>query len=481
MLFKCAQCARLFATKEPGFHEQVQMYYEEAAKISGIKKHLLEYIKKPSAVIKFNIPLKKDSGELEVVEAYRCQHSRHKLPCKGGIRYSPDIDYNHVQALAALMSFKLAVVGVPFGGATGGIRINPSKYSENELERLTRRYTIELYKNKFIGSSIDVPAPDMATNPKHMAWMADTYSMLYGKDDLNALGCVTGKPMSIGGIDGGIEATGLGIFYATRYLLNNEDFTKKYNVSKGIPNKSVIIQGLGNVGSWTAHFFQQAGAKITGIVECNSGIFNTYGIDVAEAYDYFKAHGSFKGYKRANVMEGKAKAMSILEMECDILAPCAIEKSITLENVHKIKCKIITEGANGPTTFAAQRVLNEKGIVVIPDMLANAGGATVSYFEWLKNIKHVRLGRLVKGYEKKANSDILSLFCSSLNERSKQTLMNGPSEKDIVYTALDETMCSSAQDIYNLSIKKGCSMRVAAMLQAILRIAKVIEESGQII
>jgi glutamate dehydrogenase (NAD(P)+) len=481
MFSKIAKFSRAFATKEPGFLEQVQLYFEEAAKISGIRKDLLEYIKKPNAVIKFNIPLKRDNGELEVVEAFRCQHSRHKLPCKGGIRYAADVDYNHVEALAALMTFKLAVVGVPFGGAKGGIRIDSKKYSEKEIERLTRRFTIELYKKGFIGAAIDVPAPDMATGPKHMAWMADTYSTLYGKDDMNSLGCVTGKPMSMGGVDGRNEATGLGVFYATRYLLNNEDFLKRYNISKGTEGKTVIVQGAGNVGSWAALFFMQAGSKVIGMVEYNSGIYCSSGINVPEANAYFKEHGTFKGYKGAEVVEGKAKAMEIMTKECDILAPCAIEKSITLENVEKLKCKIITEGANGPTTFAAQKVLDKKGIIAIPDMLANAGGVTVSYFEWLKNIEHVRLGRLIKGYEKKSKADLLSSFVSSWTEEEKTKLIKGPSEKDIVYTALDEIMSSSTQEVYDLSIKKGCSMRVAGMLQAISRVAKVLEESGQVI
>ena len=259
---------------------------------------------------------------------------------------APDVDYNHVEALAALMTFKLAVVGIPFGGAKGGIRIDANKYSENEIERLTRRFTIELYKNGFIGASIDVPAPDMATGPKHMAWMADTYSMLYGKDDINSLGCVTGKPMSMGGVNGRNEATGLGVFYATRYLLNNEDFITRYNITKGVKNKTVIVQGAGNVGSWASYLFQQAGAKVIGITEYNSGIYCSTGINAPEANDYFKAHGTFKGYKNAEVMEGKTKAMNIMAMQCDILAPCAIEKSITLDNVDKIKCKIIYQERN---------------------------------------------------------------------------------------------------------------------------------------
>jgi len=391
---------------EPNFLGQVQLFFDDASKYVKVKPEIVTMIKKCQAIIEFNLPFKRDNGSLENILCYRAHHSYHKLPCKGGVRFAGDVDSEEVQALASLMTFKLAVVDVPFGGGKGGIRIDPKKYNQFEIERITRSYTLELCKRGFIGPSIDVPAPDMGTNSQTMAWMVDTYVGFYGNKDINAYGICTGKPLELQGVNGRNEATGLGIFYGTSEILKNLDFCKKYNFSTpGIESKSIIIQGLGNVGYFTAKCFSEGKAKIIGIVEYNSGIYNKDGLNYDESFQYFRKNGSFKGFPNATFYDNEHKN-EVFESECDILIPAAMEKVITIENAHKIKPHIISEGANGPTTFYAQEVLDKRGIGVLPDFLMNSGGVTVSYFEWIKNLQHMRYGRLTKGWEKKSKNEL---------------------------------------------------------------------------
>lgn len=424
-------------------------------------------------MIKFNIPLRRDNGSLEVIEAYRAQHSYHRVPCKGGIRYAADVDQQEVEALAALMTFKTACSDIPFGGAKGGVKINPKKYSERELERVTRRYALELSKKGFLGAAIDVPAPDMGTGGREMSWIKDTYSYIFGQNDVNAAACITGKPMNQGGIDGRPEATGLGAFYGTRYLMNNKDFVAKYNTTLGLKDKTVIIQGFGNVGSWAAKFFQEEGSKVIGIIEFNSAVYNEEGLDQPDLLAYWAKHKTFVGYTKAQVFE--ADHMDVMYKSCDILIPAAVEKSINSANMTKINAKVIVEAANGPMTCAAQEHFDAKGIPVLPDLMINAGGVIVSYFEWLKGLEHVRLGRLTKGWERKSKKELGTLLGVSLDKIEK---LEGPTEKNIVYTALEEIMCATAKQVFDYSQKANVNLRIAAYAETIAKIAQTYKEAG---
>jgi glutamate dehydrogenase (NAD(P)+) len=344
-------------------------------------------IKACNSLLRVNFPLHRDDGSTEVIRGYRAQHSHHRLPCKGGIRFSDEVDLQEVEALASLMTYKCAIVDVPYGGAKGGIAINPRKYSVHELEMITRRYTMELKKYGFIGPGVDVPAPDVGTGAREMSWIKDTYTMLYGMDDVSASACVTGKPLSQGGIQGRTEATGLGLYYATRDFLADEAFCRSARITPGIAGKTVIVQGFGNVGYYAAKFFQEHGAKVLGVVEYNGGVFNAKGLDIEALKKHQASAKSLLGFAGAQRELGAEAAMALLEEPCDILVPAALEKQITKHNAPRIQARIVSEGANGPTTPWAEEILNKKGTIVLPDMLMNAGGVTVSYFEWLKNLQ----------------------------------------------------------------------------------------------
>jgi len=474
-----ARCFSIPGADEPSFIEQVNLYFNQAGKFllekqpKLVTKDLLEVIKAPKTVIKFNMPLRKDDGTLEVIEAYRAQHSYHRVPCKGGIRYAADVDQQEVEALAALMTFKTACSDIPFGGAKGGIKINPKKYSERELERITRRYALELAKKGFLGASIDVPAPDMGTGGREMSWIKDTYSYIYGQNDVNAAACITGKPLNQGGIDGRPEATGLGVFYGVRDLMANPEFVEKFGTTLGLKEKTVIIQGYGNVGSWAHKFFQEEGSKVIGIIEYNSAVYCESGLDNVDLLSYWNKNKTFVGYGKGEVYE--KDQMEVMYKECDILIPAAIEKSINKHNMEKIRTKIIAEAANGPMTFAAQQYYDTKKIAVVPDLLINAGGVIVSYFEWLKGLEHVRLGRLTKGWERKSKRELAAMLGITGEKLEK---MEGPSEKNIVYTALEEIMTTSCRSVFKYSIENNVSMRVAGYAMTIAKIAQTYREAG---
>jgi glutamate dehydrogenase (NAD(P)+) len=338
----------------------VQMNFDEAAKHVNIGKGTMDVIRACNSLVRVNFPLRRDSGEIEVIRGYRAQHSHHRLPCKGGIRFSEHVDLQEVEALASLMTYKCAVVDVPFGGAKGGVSIDPKKYSVHELEVITRRYTMELYKYGMIGPGKDVPAPDVGTSGREMAWIKDTYVSLFGAGDVSASACVTGKPLSQGGIDGRTEATGLGLFYATRDFLNDAEFAKAHKLTRGVKGKAVIVQGFGNVGFYAAKFFAENGAQVIGVVEYNSAVFNKNGLDVAALKEHQIATGSLAGFKGATSELPAARALEGLEMECDILVPAALERQITKANASRIKAKVITEGANGPVTPGAEAILLAK-------------------------------------------------------------------------------------------------------------------------
>jgi len=347
--------------------------------------------------------------------------------------------------------------------------IDPKKYSEAELERITKRYTIELVKKGFIGPAIDVPAPDMGTNSKTMGGLMNAYKSMAGAMDINEPAICTWKPLALGGGDGRTEATGLGVFYGIEKLLNNPKFCEKYHMTAGIKDKSVIVQGLGNVGYWAAKFFAAAGAKVVAIIEYNSSIYNPEGINIDDAFNYFRINKSYKDYPKAKEVFVDTP-MEAMYKECDILIPAAIENSITKFNVERIHTKLVGEAANGPTTFAAQQYFDSKNIPVVPDFVLNAGGVTVSYFEWRKDLEHSQLGRLNKGWERKANEVVMKVLGIDLPAES--TLKEGPSEKQIVYSALQEAMSSAVIEVFNKSLELNCSMRIAGFIIAIEKIAK---------
>lgn len=466
------------------FFESVELYFDKAAKATGLSDNLLEQIKACNSVYRMKFPLEREKdGEkvIDVIEAYRVQHSHHKLPCKGGIRYSQKVDQDEVMALASLMTFKCAIVDVPFGGGKGGIKISTKEYSEAELERITRRYTAELIKKNFIGPGTDVPAPDYGTGPREMAWIVDTYRAFY-PNELNSHACVTGKPLVQGGIRGRTEATGLGIFYGTREACSIEADMKDIGLTTGLKGKTVVIQGLGNVGYWAAKFFHEAGAKIIGIAEYQGSIFKEDGFNPDEVKEHIAKTGSIMDFPGSTTLEDRYAA---LELECDILIPAALEQQLHSGNANNIKAKIIAEGANGPITPEAEEILIEKGIMIIPDMYLNAGGVTVSYFEWLKNLSHVRFGRMEKRFNQTAFQNMLNvteeLTGKKIDAARKKSIGRGAEEQDLVYSGLEETMIDAYHAIRNVWKDPNIDihdLRTAAFYVSIKKISVAYGELG---
>ena len=455
------------------FSAQVNRALDQAADHTNYPKGLIDQIRICNSVYHMQFPLVKDDGSIEVIQAWRAEHSHHKLPVKGGIRYSSHADEDEVIALASLMTYKCAIVDVPFGGAKGAIKINTRNYSESELERITRRYTYELIQKKFIGPGIDVPAPDYGTSGREMAWIVDTYQSMVG-GDLDALGCVTGKPIPQGGIDGRVEATGRGVMFGVREACDHAEDMKTRGMKTGLAGKTVVVQGLGNVGYHSAKFMQEEGAVIVGIAEYDGAVYNPKGIDVEEITTYRRENGSFDGFKGAEMMASREKA---LELECDILIPAALENQITKENADRIKAKIIAEAANGPTTFDAAEKLEQRGVLIVPDMFLNAGGVTVSYFEWLKNLSHVRFGRMEKRFEERSNLGILNtieeLTGKKINPEQVRMIAHGPEERDLVNSGLEETMVKAYQTIRQVKAdyKDTIDLRTAAFISVLHKIA----------
>ncbi|HTQ78784.1 MAG TPA: Glu/Leu/Phe/Val dehydrogenase [Thermoanaerobaculia bacterium] len=455
------------------FSEQVDRNFDKAAAFTHHDPRLLTLIKNCNSVYHLTFPLRRDNGEIEVIHAWRAEHSHHKLPTKGGIRYSLSVNEDEVVALAALMTYKCAVVDVPFGGAKGGIKINSKDYSTDELERLTRRYTFELYKKSFIGPGIDVPAPDFGTGPREMAWIADTYVSL-AADKLEALGCVTGKPIAQGGIRGRSEATGRGIAFATCEACSVAEDMKALGLTPGIEGKRVVIQGLGNVGQNAARFLEQAGAILVGIAESEGAIHNPKGISLEKILEHRKNTGSILNYPGAQNLGHRSEA---LELDCDILVPAALENQITSANEARIKARMVVEGANGPTTSEASEALFARGVLILPDHYVNAGGVLVSYFEWLKNLSHVRLGRMEKRFEESAYRRILSsveeMTGKHLTDEETAKVTRGADEVDLVNSGLEDTMVTAYHRLREIKLKHDhqFDLRTAAFLDAIDKIA----------
>jgi glutamate dehydrogenase (NAD(P)+) len=463
-----------------GFLDQVNRAFDHAAKFTVHDPTLLNNIKACKNLFYTSFPIKRDDGRIEVMHAWRAEHSHHKLPCKGGIRYAEAVDAEEVQALAALMTYKCALVDVPFGGAKGGIRIDPRRYSVGELERITRRYVFELVRKNFIGPGLDVPAPDVGTGSREMAWIADTYTQLR-PGELDALGCVTAKPVSAGGIRGRTEATGRGVFFGTREVCRVAEDMKALGLSPGIEGKRVVVQGLGNVGYFAAKFFQAAGAILVGLAEYEGAVANPDGLDLEKVMAHRRERGTLLGAPGAKDL---ARREDALELDCDILVPAAMERVITAENAPKVKARIVVEGANGPTTLEADEILARKGVMVIPDAYVNAGGVTVSYFEWVKNLGHVRFGRMQKRYEEGAYTRLLQTVEGVTNRRftpeEVERVTQGPSEEDLVRSGLEETMIGAYHPIRETwkQHRGEVDLRTAAMIVAIDKVAQSYAQLG---
>ncbi|RKY17501.1 MAG: Glu/Leu/Phe/Val dehydrogenase [Planctomycetota bacterium] len=467
--------------------EDLDMYaifgrqFDRAASFLDIDEGLLAQIKACNNVYAFSFPVQVE-GKVQMFKGWRAEHSHHRKPLKGGIRFADHVDENEVMALASLMTFKCALVNVPFGGSKGAVRINPYRVSDDVLEKVTRRYAFELAHKNFIGPGVNVPAPDMGTGEREMAWIVDTYAAIH-HGELDAFACVTGKPVSQGGIHGRTEATGRGVYYGIHEACQHDGDMDRLGLKVGTEGKTVVIQGFGNVGYHAAHILQhEGGAKIVGIGEYNGSIYNPDGIDV----DALKAHQSETGYIQGfgHGCKELPRSSDCLELPCDILVPAALENQITSANAPRIQAKIIGEGANGPTTDAADEILNQRGVMVIPDIYLNAGGVTVSYFEWTKNISHMRFGRMAKRFDVGRDHRILDLLeeatGAKLSPERRQELAQGADEVDLVRSGLWTTMADAYGEMKAAKQRyDGVNdLRTAAYLVAIEKVANSYGQLG---
>ena len=467
------------------FRESVDIMYGRAASLLDLSPGMEEKIRvcNSTYTVRFGVRL---NGKIQTFTGYRSVHSEHMEPVKGGIRYSKSVNQNEVEALAALMTYKCALVEIPFGGAKGGLCIDPREFEDHELELITRRFAYELVKRNLIHPSQNVPAPDMGTGEREMAWIADQYTRM-NTTDINGRACVTGKPINAGGIAGRIEATGRGIQYALREFFRHPKDRAVAGLKGNLEGKNIIIQGLGNVGYHASHFLStEDGALITAIIERNGALLNSKGMNVDEVIAHKLETGSVKGCKEGKFVKDGAL---VLENECDILIPAAIEGVINMSNAKNIKASLIIEAANGPVTAEADEVLRSKGCVIIPDMYANAGGVTVSYFEWVKNLSHIRFGRMRRKQEESRQRlliDELIRIMSEMDSKAKLTegfinnYLRGAGEIELVRSGLDDTMCTAYQSMREVwhAREDVEDLRVAAYLVAIERIAKSYQTKG---
>jgi len=459
---------------EPSFHESVNLMVDRAIAVMDLDVGVANAIKTCNAVLQVQFPVK-IRGKIEVFTGWRAVHSNHRLPVKGGIRYAPYADQDEVEALAALMTFKCAIVDVPFGGSKGALLIDPARYERDEMEQITRRFTLELIRKGFLSPSINVPAPDIGTGPREMAWIADTYKHLH-PEDINYVACVTGKPVHHGGINGRVEATGRGVQYAIREYFRHAEDVSAAKLSPGLEGQRIVIQGLGNVGYHAAKFLSEDdGAKIIAVIERDGALINDDGIDIENLHQHIIEHRTIKNFPGARFEQDGKK---VLELECDILIPAALEAQITLENASRIQAKLIVEAANGPLTYGADEILNKKGTIIIPDAYANAGGVTVSYFEWIRNISHIRFGRMQRRHDEQRGAELAEILekitSAPADDDRMNTIARGADELDLVRSGLDDTMRLAYQQIREtlLSEDRVHDLRTAAYVSSIRKIAR---------
>ncbi|MBM2291817.1 Glu/Leu/Phe/Val dehydrogenase [Sulfitobacter pseudonitzschiae] len=471
--------------QEPSFRESVDLMFNRAVALMDLPPGLEEKIRVCNATytVRFGVRLR---GKIQTFTGYRSVHSEHMEPVKGGIRYSLGVNQNEVEALAALMTYKCALVEAPFGGSKGGLCIDPREYEEHELELITRRFAYELAKRDLIHPSQNVPAPDMGTGEREMAWIADQYARM-NTTDINSKACVTGKPINAGGIQGRVEATGRGVQYALQEFFRHPQDVAKANLTGSLNGKRVVVQGLGNVGYHAAKFLsEEDGALITGIIERDGALVDAKGIDVEAVSRWIRDHGGVKGYPNAAYVEDGA---SVLEAECDILIPAALEGVINLSNANRVQAPLIIEAANGPVTAGADEILRDKGCVIIPDMYANAGGVTVSYFEWVKNLSHIRFGRMGRRQEEARHLLIVEELERlskdkelgwTLSPDFKDKYLKGAGELELVRSGLEDTMRTAYQSMAEVwrSRDDVKDLRTAAYLVSIGRVASSYRAKG---
>ena len=473
------------SSREPSFRESVDQMFNRAVGLMDLSPGLEEKIRVCNATytVRFGVRLR---GEIRTFTGYRSVHSEHMEPVKGGIRFSLGVSQDEVEALAALMTYKCALVEAPFGGSKGGLCIDPREYETHELELITRRFAYELIKRDLINPSQNVPAPDMGTGEREMAWIADQYKRM-NTTDINGNACVTGKPLNAGGISGRVEATGRGVQYALRAFFRDEEGVKKAGLSGDLEGKKIIVQGLGNVGYHAAKFLsQEDGSIIVGIIEHDGGLYNPDGLDVEAVRSWISKHGGVSGYSD---MHQVADGTKILEEPCDILIPAALEGVVNLDNAARVQASLIIEAANGPVTAGADQILREKGTVIIPDMYANAGGVTVSYFEWVKNLSHIRFGRMQRRQEESRHQLLINELERlstdkdlgwTLSPGFKQKYLQGADELELVRSGLDDTMRIAYQSMANVWHGRDDvdDLRTAAYLVAIGKVAASYQAKG---
>ena len=470
---------------EPSFRESVDLMFDRAVALMDLPPGLAQKIKvcNSTYTVRFGVRLR---GRIETFVGYRSVHSEHMEPVKGGIRYATNVSQDEVEALAALMTYKCALVETPFGGSKGGLCIDPRQYDERELEAITRRFAYELIKRDLIHPAQNVPAPDMGTGEREMAWIVDQYARM-NTTDINAKACVTGKPLNSGGIRGRVEATGRGVQYALREFFRHRDDMAKAGLTGTLDGKRIVVQGLGNVGFHAAKFLSEDdGSKIIAVIERDGAVVNTAGLNIEDLRAHLVATGGVKGYAHGQYVEDGA---TLLEADCDILIPAAMEGVIHIGNADRIKAPLIIEAANGPITFGADEILRRKGCVIIPDMYANAGGVTVSYFEWVKNLSHIRFGRM----QRRAEESRSRLLVEELERLSadkglgwelkpefREKFLTGSDELALVRSGLDDTMRIAYQSMREIwhGRQDVPDLRMAAFMVAIDRVAATYRSKG---
>jgi len=464
--------------KKPSFLENVDMMVNDTLHHIDIDPNIAKILKTCRSVLQVKFPIK-IKGEIKIFHGWRAVHSNHRLPVKGGLRFALNVNQEEVEALASLMTFKCAVVDVPFGGAKGGLLIDPQRYDEESLEKITKKFARELIRRGYLSPARDVPAPDVGTSQREMGWILDAYKSLR-PDDINHMACVTGKSVDHGGIKGRLEATGRGVCEALKEFFRHPEEVQRAGVSKELSDQNIIIQGFGNVGSNSAKALFQNGAKIIGIAEKDGGIFNNRGIDIVKLEKYQLENHTILNFPNTKTIKNSG---DLLSYDCDILIPAALENAVSLDNADGIKAKIICEAANGPVTYRADQRLREKGKIIIPDIYANAGGVTVSYFEWIRNISHIRMGRLNKRYEEHRGEAIFKAIEQISPNKLPKDMINqlvyGANEEDIIASGLEDTMRVGFQEILEMRKKYNLdNYRMATYAIAIKKIEKSYLELG---
>jgi glutamate dehydrogenase (NAD(P)+) len=462
------------------FREGIDRMVDRASLAIGLNPETAKVIQSCNAVIQLKFPVCIGS-KVEVFTGWWAIHSAHRLPAKGGLRFAPVVNQDETEGLAALMSYKCAIADIPFGGAKGGLLISPDNYSEDQLREIVRQFTLELARRDFIKPATNVPAPDLGTSAREMAWIADTYKTLF-PDDVNRDACVTGKPLERGGVPGRTEATGKGVQFALQEFFRHTELVTDAGLSDGLASQRVVIQGLGNVGYHTAKFLaEEDDCKIIAIIEHDGVVVNENGLNTHDARQYLAETGGLKGFPGGIYSTQGDQA---LEMDCDILIPAALESRIHAGNAMRIKANLIVEAANGPVTYQADEILRERGITILPDIYVNAGGVTVSYFEWTRNLSHMRFGRMQRRLDELRGTNYLTaletLTGKQAPEMLRREIMRGANELDLIRSGLDDTMRTAFHDILDMRRKNTHinDYRTAAYAIAISKMARSYYELG---